>query len=520
MQHSLNGFFSTEYPSRLRDSEVSSAAWPSAEPLDQRLFPSAYPPSQSYRFDSFSPHGSSLHPSSVFQRDRPHLAPPQWSEGGWSSAYLDSFYDFNDVNHSFYGLDDQPAAWDGPEDFWVNVPSQPTSQGGSQPTSQAAAQCVSQGVSRSQGQPPPRNVFGFSDSTYLGPLDCEGMSYFNSSRGIYAPRPSFLKSAPAASAPATPATPGLSVSSSSSDLAALAPPPVHLSALWREPVYRRIWESFDAPTRQRLLAQAATPTADSAEVIKKRVEQGILEKKNCHIQQARAVFVELVVAHGDSIQVWLEFCRLEMECGDYLKARCVLETACAQHPHNEVLLQKRLRVEERLRSVNNVILIINELNLMDTQKSVKIMVEGVTVLSKLGYEKMANQYRDSLSTASKYFTGNLYLELMLNEQRSGELTQLVAMIHQALVLFPKYGPLWFFCFALEEHMRFLQWDRQHLRGLLRSDLDEEALKAVGNLTSDLLWRVFLMRIESWFRSIMYMREVTNEDVSPLLLCHT
>ena len=103
---------------------------------------------------------------------------------------------------------------------------------------------------------------------------------------------------------------------------------------------------------------------------------------------------------------------------------------------------------------------------------------------------------------------------MLNEQRSGVLANLVSMIHQAISLFPKYGPLWLFCFALEEHLRFLQWDHERLGDLMSGDMDEEAMKAVGNLTTDLLWRVFLMRIESWFRYTMRIREATNEDVCP------
>lgn len=502
IRQNMSGYMAQNYQSRLREPTSASSDWHSSDGLKSSLFPDSslpadYPaysstPQSLYpsRFPDY--HSSDLHTNSVFQRDRPHadlpLAP--WSEANWNSNYLDTFYDFNDVNHSFYGLEDQFDGWDQRDDFWVNSSSQQQPYPSQQPSYSS------------------RNVFGFSDSTYLDPLDCEGMSCFNTSCGIYAPRPSLLKNTPPAR-PANPPPTKPSPPSASTSISTL-PPPFHLSHLWLDSVYRSIWDHFDFAKKQRLLN--ASGDASDSELIKRRVEAGIQEKKFCRIRNARSVFIELVITYGSNIQVWLEFCRLEMECGDYLKARCVLETACSLHPRNEVLLQKRLRVEERLRSVENVVMIINELRLMDTQKSMKITVEGVTILSKLGYEKMGNEYRESFSTTSKYFTGNLYLELMLNEQRSGVLANLVKMIGEAFTLFPKYGPLWFFCFTLKEHLRFLGWNRERMSDLMRNDMDVEATKAAGNLTTDLLWRVFLTRIEYWYRCCMYLREATFDSV--------
>ena len=48
--------------------------------------------------------------------------------------------------------------------------------------------------------------------------------------------------------------------------------------------------------------------------------------------------------------------------------------------------------------------------------------------------------------------------------------------------------------------------------LMRNDMDVEATKAAGNLTTDLLWRVFLTRIEYWYRCCMYLREATFDSV--------
>lgn len=424
-----------------------------------------------------------------------------------------SLYDFNDVTHTYYDMDDNTDDFSYDGNFWVNVPQQDSSV----PVPSSS-----------------RSFFGFSDNVYLDPMDCEGISAFNTGSGIYAPRMSPLFSSSSlprerssSNVTSTPALPrerqGSSVSSPpKKEFFSSIPPPVHLSRLWEEPVYRAIWDSFDFATQQHLHGVSLIDSVGSSDVIAKYIENGIQEKKNCHITKARSVFVQLAVEYSSNIQVWLEFTRLEMECGEYKNARVVLDTASRQHPHNELLLQKRLRVEERLRSISDVILIINELRFMDTQKSMKVMVEGISVLSKLGYEKMAREYGLSISADSKYFSGNLYLELMLCEQRCGSVKVLLHMVDQALVLFPKYGPLWFFCFTLLEHTRLLNWDKKHMKDLIEvDDMESDAEMACGNLTADILWKVFLYRAEYWYRSCIYLRMVVVDDpsrVEELLQC--
>lgn len=416
-------------------------------------------------------------------------------------SFNPSFYDYADLAHTARGYGDAyqdpyRESWSPPTDnFWVNVPGQPFDA------------------------PAPHGVFGLSDSLYLGRLDVDGMSSFNASSGVYAPKlhsravdplPSFQTSPPALprAGPLAPAGPST------------ISPPVHLSPLWSLPVYRSIWNSLDEAKKAQLAGAPLLEEAGDAAAIKRLIDRGIQEKKSCRITRARTIFVELVVRYARNVQVWLEFCRLEMECGEYSNARVVLETASTQHPNNELLLQKRLRVEERLRSVENVIIIINELQFMDTQKSMKILVEGIGILAKLGYEKMAFEFSQNISTTSKYFTGNLYLEMMLGEQRSGSMKTLMKMIDNALVLFPKYGPLWFFCFNLTEHLRQLQWNKESMLELISVEsMEQNAQLARDSLTVDILWKVFLLRVEYWYRACIFLRQFTFDNVRSLARPH-
>lgn len=414
-----------------------------------------------------------------------------------------SLYDFSDLSHASRGYGDAYQdpyrdSWSPPTDnFWVNVPGQPF-----------------------DAPAPSRGVFGLSDSLYLDRMDVDGMSSFNSSTGVYAPKlptravdplPGFQTSRPA-----LPRAGGLAPAGPST-----ISPPVHLSPLWSLPVYRSIWNGLEEAKKAQLANAPLLEDPGDPVAIKRLIDRGIQEKKSCRITRARTIFVELVVKYARNVQVWLEFCRLEMECGEYTNARVVLETASTQHPNNELLLQKRLRVEERLRSVENVIIIINELQFMDTQKSMKILVEGIGILAKLGYEKMAFEFSQNISTTSKYFTGNLYLEMMLGEQRSGSMKTLMQMIDNALVLFPKYGPLWFFCFNLTEHLRQLQWNKESMMELISVEsMEKNAQLARDSLTVDILWKVFLLRVEYWYRTCMFLRQFTFDNVCFLSLSLT
>ena len=427
------------------------------------------------------------------------------------NEYSSGLYDFNDLNHTFRGLEGSfVETWELGDSLWVNVPSNSSSD-----------------------PPAPRSVFGFSDNVYLDPLDCEGMSVFNTGQGIYAPRPHFsnppLNRSESFSSHSSHVSTERIISQKKTPASSLASiavsnggvnPPIHLSQLWQEPVYRRIWDGFDGE-KQRYLSKASQQKVEGdKDLIKRRIEVGIQEKKICHITKSRTIFVELVLEYGSNIQVWLEFCRLEMECGEYKNSRIVLMTACTQHPHNELLLQKRLRVEERLRSVNEVIELLNELRYLDTQKSMKIMVEGLSVLAKLGYEKMAYELGSSVTYPSKYYTGNLYYGMMLGEQRAGRRDVLLSLANEALKIFPKYGPLWFFCFDLFEHELIITWNSQRMYDLLKADrIEAFAEQAHSQLTSDILWKVYLLRVYCWLRSCMYMRSVTFDDVNLLLTIH-
>ena len=201
-----------------------------------------------------------------------------------------------------------------------------------------------------------------------------------------------------------------------------------------------------------------------------------------------------------------------MECGEYASARNVLAAATTQVPDNEGLLQKSLKVEERLGDVDALLNTLRELRNLDTQKSVKTMMDGVKSLVRMGYEKIAFDYYVTVTNNPRYFTGNFFLEFLQFQTYTENYQETLEQIPNTLRRFPKYGPLWFFCLDVIQHYCFVKWDgaspsmdTQQLEAVMR--------EALVTLSSDILWRVHFIRIQFYLRALLLAREAFFRQVS-------
>ena len=51
-------------------------------------------------------------------------------------------------------------------------------------------------------------------------------------------------------------------------------------------------------------------------------------------------------------------------------------------------------------------------------------------------------------------------------------------------------------------------------------MEKNAELARGSLTADILWKVFLLRVEFWYRTCMFLRQFTFDNVSHCFLVHS
>ena len=256
-----------------------------------------------------------------------------------------------------------------------------------------------------------------------------------------------------------------------------------------------------------------TLSAEEEKELDLRMLRGIELKREGFPRRARIVFLDLASEQPLFIPLWIEFYRMEIECGEYLSAHLILKSALAYHPKNELLLQKLIRVDEKLMDVASLMYTVEGLVQMDTQKSLRTAMEGVASLARLGYQQFAASVYERVISNPRFSLGNFFLEFMNFEKHCGWYYELLRLSQTALQRYFKYGPLWFYCFTLIEHYYTLMWRRDVVANRVDCRVyDEYMKKAVGCLTNDILWRVFFVQIQFCNRAVLHVRDVVSQRV--------
>lgn len=280
-------------------------------------------------------------------------------------------------------------------------------------------------------------------------------------------------------------------------------PPDYLVPLLRLPDYELVWSRLDAPSRRYLynnaMQQHSSPSPPP--------QQHVSRRQNL-----------LLATVNSGLAGWVELARWEQDHGAFFNAHTLYDVALSLYPHNEILLQKKLKVEERVAHGDHVHEVLLELIELNTSKSVKVLVEGITSLAKLGYERDAVKLFHMIQKSPRFYTGNLIMEILLCEDRIGSRDRLLSMIPRVLSEFPKHGPIWFFVFDFYEHDTLASWDTSEPRLLFPHRCLDGLLKLAETcLPTDILWKILSNRNQYCFRCCVYTQRAVSVHGSSLAI---
>lgn len=247
--------------------------------------------------------------------------------------------------------------------------------------------------------------------------------------------------------------------------------------------------------------------------LKECVEAAVELKHRCRLRAARGCFVALALERPAEVQVWLEFVRFEMECGEFRNAAKVITAGLALHPGSLPLLQRKIRVAERLRNAREIEVAAMELRRQDTQRALKASLDAYRALARLGELGKARAGFEAVLQQPRYSAGNFVLEWLQFESPRAGFGEQVQYALKALEQFPKYGPLWFEALDRLEHECLLQWEAEGFQGRVESALYVKVAKrAVEALTLDVLWRAFFFRMQFFGRCLMCLQRNVMRQV--------
>jgi la-related protein 1 len=165
-------------------------------------------------------------------------------------------------------------------------------------------------------------------------------------------------------------------------------------------------------------------------------------KRESRFTEAKMLFKLVSYLQPYAYQGWLEFAKMEEECGNQSLSWKILQVGLRFSPLNENLFVKAVKVLEKLKRYTEIRRLLAELCDIPLEKSWKILMEGALFEGRIGN-------REGARKAFKYLTevcptyGPIYLESSKYEEKESMIEQAVNITSDGLDNNPKYGPLWF-----------------------------------------------------------------------------
>lgn len=279
-----------------------------------------------------------------------------------------------------------------------------------------------------------------------------------------------------------------------------------LRRLLSVPVYRQLWTVDRGQLYQESLEQVRNDPNPTQQLIRRC----IVFKKRCQLSKARLLFLEMVVHNPSVTQYWIEFTRMEMETGCYANARLVVDTGLRLAPNNIFLLTKKLKIADKQGDTDAIEAILDSLFASDRQKAIRVLVEAVSSLARLGRFGSAMAYVQEAMKYPAFFTGWFLCELIVFVVPTFSVAAQLDLLPRIAGFALKHSPLWALCLDLQEHITALR-SPLHSAPTLPADPQYDALclQAFAALSSDSVWKVYQIRVLRGTRILTLLRIIDS-----------
>jgi tetratricopeptide (TPR) repeat protein len=165
-------------------------------------------------------------------------------------------------------------------------------------------------------------------------------------------------------------------------------------------------------------------------------------KRESKFAEAKLLFKLITHIQPYAYQGWLEFAKMQEECGRNEAARMILQVGLKFNPLNDNLFVKAIKVEERSRLFDSVRSLLGSLKDEKFDRAWRMILEGALFEGRCGNKESARRaFRYLLRNCQSY--GPIYLEASKYEEREGEVDKAIDVCEEGLQYNSKYGPLWF-----------------------------------------------------------------------------
>lgn len=214
------------------------------------------------------------------------------------------------------------------------------------------------------------------------------------------------------------------------------------------------------------------------------LELADLAKRANKFQEARKLYQQVILLQPYANQGWLEYSKLEEDCGNMNRCANILGAGLECCELNENLLTRAIKHYEKMGNVGRARELLSRLKHVGIEKVWRVVLEGALLEARAGNAVVARRVLKYLMHHIPWY-GPLYLEAYKLEKDLDRTKEALAVVERGLASIPRYGPLWFGAFQLCE-----QIDCSNKRFDLPKSM-EMIERAANNISKEVVWKVHL-----------------------------
>eukprot|EP00542_Grammatophora_oceanica_P014143 CAMPEP_0194037432 /NCGR_PEP_ID=MMETSP0009_2-20130614/9782_1 /TAXON_ID=210454 /ORGANISM="Grammatophora oceanica, Strain CCMP 410" /LENGTH=1666 /DNA_ID=CAMNT_0038679591 /DNA_START=197 /DNA_END=5197 /DNA_ORIENTATION=+ len=214
------------------------------------------------------------------------------------------------------------------------------------------------------------------------------------------------------------------------------------------------------------------------------LELADLAKRSNRFEEARGLYRKVCEIQPYAGQGWLEYSKLEEECGHLNRCSSILQNGLEYCSLNENLLTRAIKHEEKIGNLAKARQLLARLKPVGIEKVWRTVLEGALLEARAGNHTMARRVLKYLMHHVPWY-GPLYLEAYRLEKDLGRTIDALAIVERGLHAIPRYGPLWFAAFRMCETLDLLERNLDLPRTMATYE------RAKNSISRELTWKIHL-----------------------------
>jgi la-related protein 1 len=240
------------------------------------------------------------------------------------------------------------------------------------------------------------------------------------------------------------------------------------------------------------------------------LELADLAKRANRFSEARNLYKKVCQLQPNAIQGWLEFSKLEEECGNMKVCAAILRAGIEYCEYNDALYARAIKHEERMGDISRARELLSRLKHLGIENVWRTVLEGALLEARSGNDVMARRVLKYLMHHVPWY-GPLYLEAYKLEKNRGRSREALQVVERGLIAIPRYGPLWFGAFKLCEELD--QSSQNYTLPQTMSMIDRSTLC----VSKEIIWKVHLEAAHMLERCAVEFLQPTTDPTAKVVL---